>query len=356
MDKSPSQSKLKPAENKLARILYLGYYLKQLDRDKFQKFLDHAAEHTGKSKSGLLSDVLSSVFKYNISILEYFQFRFYELSDEERKAWAGTGWMYEYQLKMNPKDKREILDDKTLFYKKYGEFFVHTVADRNDLKEKPAIVSKILSNKSGKIVFKAADGKCGAQVEIRNTDEFTSEKLVEFMERNDYDLVEEFILQHPELNRLSPSAVNTIRIFTELDGNNDPVLLGCRLRISVDSPVDNLAAGNLAAPIDEATGKVTGPAVYSDITKPEAEVHPVTGVKITGFQVPDWDKIITMVKQAAKKHPQNRSIGWDVVLTEKGPGLIEGNHDWCKLLWQLPVKSGLKSTLQQHGVSSREEV
>ena len=52
-----------------------------------------------------------------------------------------------------------------------------------------------------------------------------------------------------------------------------------------------------------------------------------------------------MVKKAALEHPQNRSIGWDIVITENGPGFIEGNHDWCKLLWQLPAEQGLKSLL-----------
>jgi hypothetical protein len=51
---------------------------------------------------------------------------------------------------------------------------------------------------------------------------------------------------------------------------------------------------------------------------------------------------MAMVKEASLLHPQNKSIGWDVVLTPNGPGLIEGNHDWCKLVWQLPVNKGLK--------------
>lgn len=167
------------------------------------------------------------------------------------------------------------------------------------------------------------------------------------MKDNEFDLVEEFIVQHSHINRLSPSAVNTIRIITELNENNEPKLLGCRLRISVDSPVDNMGAGNIAAPIDDKTGIVFGSAVYSDITKPDVDIHPVTGVEIPGFKEPYWSEIIDMVKKAAKKHPQNRSIRWDVVVTERGPGLIEGNHDWCKLLWQLPVKSGLKSKLKR---------
>ena len=44
-----------------------------------------------------------------ISILEYFQFRFYEISSEEKRKWAGTGYMYEYQLLMNPKESRNLL-------------------------------------------------------------------------------------------------------------------------------------------------------------------------------------------------------------------------------------------------------
>lgn len=331
---------------KLKRAIYLGYYLKQLDREKFTLFLNYASELTGKPKIIILSDILKSVFKYNISILEYFQFCFFNLSRQERDAWAGTGHMYEYQLRMNPKNNREILQNKTLFYKYYADFIVHKVADVEDLKSKPAVADAILSNPSGKLVFKSADGNCGTEVEIRDCKDFDWQSLIAFMEDSVYEVVEEFIKQHRELNRLSPSAVNTIRIFTELNDQGNVEILGCRLRISVDSPVDNMAAGNLAAPIDEVTGKLSGPAVYSDITKLEQEYHPVTNVRIKGFQIPFWEETLEMVKKAAKLHPQNRSIGWDIVMTEKGPGLIEGNHDWCKLLWQLPVKEGLKSALK----------
>ena len=335
----------------MKRLLYLGYYLKNLDREKFNLFLNTTVRKTNKSKLTIISDILASVFTYNISILEYFQFRFFEKNKEERKKWAGTGYMFEFQLKMNPKSQRDILDDKTKFYKSYSKYFVHHVADIADLKSKPLLVQKLLENPSGKLVFKVADGKCGAQVEIRETQSFNANTLISFMEKEKYDLVEEFIIQHPKLQALSPSAVNTVRIFTQLNDKNEVVILGCRQRISVNSPVDNMAAGNLAAPIDEATGIVSGPGVYSDITKHEEISHPVTGVGIVGFQVPFWNEIIDMVKEAALAHPQNRSIGWDIVVTENGPGFIEGNHDWCKLLWQLPAQKGLKSALEPHAAS-----
>lgn len=330
------------------RLLYFGYYLKQLNWHLFHTFQIFVKQKTGKSVFLQWLSIFFSSLKYNISILEYFQFKFYEKSHEERLKWAGTGYMYEYQLKMNPKDQRHILDDKTLFYKNYQDFFVHAVADIADLEQKLELAERLLESPSGKLVFKVADGKCGRGVAVKSAKDFTKETMIAYMRQEDFDLVEEYIIQHESLMRLSPSAVNTVRIFTQLDKNNEVEILGCRQRIAVNSAVDNLAAGNLAAPIDEKTGIINGSAIYSDITKSDTAVHPVTGVAITGFQVPFWKETIEMVKTAAKLHPQNRSIGWDVVITDKGPGLIEGNHDWCKLLWQLPVKQGLKHMLEKH--------
>jgi hypothetical protein len=334
--------------NFIKRTLYLGYYIKQMDWKKFSLFLNYASKQTNRNKLSLILGAVSSVFVYNISILEYFQFRFFQKNKKERNKWAGTGFMYEYQLKMNPKSERDILDDKTKFYKTYKDYFVHLVADIQDLKQNSELIKKILSNPSGKIVFKVADGKCGIAVQIEKADKFSETTLIPFMESNQLDLIETFIIQHYKLQELSPSAVNTVRIFTQLDKNNDVVLLGCRLRISVNSSVDNMAAGNMAAVIDENTGIVIGKGVYSDITKADEETHPITDVPIVGFQVPFWNETVVMVKKAALEHPQNRSIGWDIVITESGSGFIEGNHDWCKLLWQLPAGKGLKHLLEPH--------
>jgi len=112
--------------------------------------------------------------------------------------------------------------------------------------------------------------------------------------------------------------------------------------------VDNLASGGIAVAVDENTGVVTSAGVYSDITKNPETNHPVSGQQLIGFQIPYWNETVEMVKQAALLHTQNRSIGWDVALTVNGPELIEGNHDWCKLVYQLPVQQGLKDVLEQY--------
>src|SRR6185369_13500679 len=107
------------------KILYFFYYLKELDREKFQLFLNKAKKETGKSKLSIIIDSIRCVFKYNISILEYFQFYFYRCTNEERANYAGTGYMYEYQLKMNPKANRSVLENKLEFLNAFGSFIHH---------------------------------------------------------------------------------------------------------------------------------------------------------------------------------------------------------------------------------------
>lgn len=329
------------------RFFYLAYYIKQLNWEQFRRFLTFAEEHTGKRHLRLWLELLRDSLVYNISVLEYFQFGFYKgLPAEEKRRWAGTGYMYRYQRLMNPPRKRRMLDDKRLFYKHYRQFFKHRVYTLKDIEGDLLYAYKALQQP--KVVLKTTNGKCGRGTVFFESSHFTPVSLRDYMRREGYTLAETFAAQHPDLQRLSPSGVNTVRIFTQLNAEGGVDILGCRQRISVNSSVDNMAAGNLAAPIDEATGLINAPAVYSDITKAPVSVHPITGVPIVGFQVPFWEDCLELAIDAALAHPQNRSVGWDIVVTPDGPGLIEGNHDWCKLVWQLPVHKGLKQVLETY--------
>jgi hypothetical protein len=328
----------------LKRFLYLGYYFKQMNWPLLGKFMRYTTATDGVSAFSQWRQMLACSLRYNISPLEFFQFRFLNQSPESRATWAGTGTMYEFQRLANPAEARKVLSDKRLFYSAYQRFFRHQQFTNADLERDPELVAGLLRDQP-LIVCKAASGNCGRQVAFFETAGQRPEQLWNFLREGKYDLVETFARQHAALSQLSPTAVNTVRIFTRLNERNEVVILGCRLRISVNCRVDNLAAGNLAAPIDEQTGILSGPGVYSDITKPDESVHPITGVPIVGFQIPFWPETLALARDAALLRPENRSIGWDIVITPDGPGLIEGNHDWCKLVWQMPVKQGLKHLL-----------
>jgi len=330
----------------MKRLLYLGYYFKELNKTKMQAFLKHASKETGKSKASLWADAIKSSLKYNISILDYFYFKFYSLDERQREAWAGTGFMYEYQLKMNPKEHRDVLENKIKFIKKFKDFIIRKAAPIDELKANPAKLQELMENPSGRLVAKGSMGQVGAEVKIIKVKDYSAESLLKFMDDNQLDLLEEYVLQHPDIMALSPSGLNTVRIFTQIE-NGKLHYLGARLRVTINSEVDNMAAGNPAATINIETGEVDGPGVFSDITRKPVTVHPVTGVPITGFKVPFWQEIKQMMEKAVFVAPENRSVGWDVAITDKGPELIEGNHNWCKLLWQLPAEKGMKAELKK---------
>ncbi|HOZ76800.1 MAG TPA: sugar-transfer associated ATP-grasp domain-containing protein [Ferruginibacter sp.] len=332
----------------IKKFLYLGYYIREMDKKKFRLFLSKAKEESGKSSFNIISDMIGCLFRYNISLLEYFQFRFYKLNSEERNLYAGTGYMYEYQLKMNPKAARPVLENKINFLSVNKEFVRHSHASLTELEANETLAQSLIDNPSGKLVFKHSFGQCGNGVEVVETNGLTSAAIIDRLKKTGNDYVEEFVVQHPVLMQLSPSGLNTVRIVTQINANDEVDIIAARLRITINSAVDNLAAGNMAAPIDIATGNINGPGVFSDITKEDLQEHPVTHTKLIGFSIPFWNETLEMIKKAAWKNRANRSVGWDVAITNQGPELIEGNHNWCKLLWQLPVHKGLKNDLEKY--------
>ena len=286
-------------KNVYKRSLYLFYYLYRMDWDQFRKFFNYVRDLQERSSLSLWLDVISSVYKYNIGLIDYFYFSFYEKDHAERCKWVGTGFKYEYDLVMNPVNERHILQNKIHFFDAFAPFVKHAMCTIEDLEENNEAAAKVLENTSGKIAIKDALGQCGWDVEIRKTSELSRTELIAHMRKKGFDLVEEFIVQHPELSRLSDTGLNTIRIITQLNQRDEVDFIGPTLRITVNSPVDNMAEGNVAAPIDIETGVVKGPGVYQDITKAPEDVHPITGVPIVGFQVPYWSEAKELCRNAA---------------------------------------------------------
>jgi len=330
------------------RSKYLAYYFKKMDWPKYKKYYRYVRNQTGRGYISLFCDNIRCVYKYNIGAIDYFLFRFFEKDPAERARWIGTGYKYEYDLVMNPRSTRDILENKIKFYEIYADFVLHAVCTIEDIEKRTEKSRVVLENPTGRIVVKDSLGQCGWDVEIINSADYDHASLFKYMKSKGFDLAEEFIVQHPDINRLSESGVNTVRIISQVNKDNEVEILGARMRISVNTWVDNLASGNIAAPVDLETGQLNGPGIFSDITKDRVSAHPVSGIELEGYQIPLWEESLELVKRAALHRPENRAIGWDVVLTEKGPELLEGNHNWCKILWQVPIDTGLKHVLVKH--------
>ena len=69
--------------------------------------------------------------------------------------------MYEYHLLMNPRKSRNLLSNKALFLKKYGNFVRHSYISLEDLKTKPELAKDLIDGRNDKVVLKSIYGQCG---------------------------------------------------------------------------------------------------------------------------------------------------------------------------------------------------
>lgn len=329
------------------RLIYLPYYLLNTPAHKFASRFAFVKKNKNISAFRILSDMFFCSLRYNTSFLDYFDLRFYQLNASERSRYIGTGAMYEYQLKMNPRKHRKVLCDKIEFLTKFNDLSGRQWTTLDMIKQNPQSADRFLENSAGRIVLKNSKGQAGKEVKIFFTKEFNYASLVHRMEEQNFDLLETYVVQNERLMHLSSSGVNTLRIITQYQ-NGQVIILAARLRISVNSAIDNLSTGNIASHIDLETGCIAAPAIYSDLTKSPVTMHPITGVSLIGFEIPFWKECLELVTKAALRIPENRSIGWDVAVTNSGPVLIEGNHNWHHFLLQMPEQKGYKNVIERY--------
>jgi hypothetical protein len=136
------------------------------------------------------------------------------------------------------------------------------------------------------------------------------------------------VRQHPVMNRLNPSSVNTIRMVT-IRGEEGPYLWKtfCRVGTAVSKFVDNVDSGGIAVGVDE-QGKLMKFGFYKPGIGTKVTVHPDTGVTFESFEIPLFKEASDLVLSLHRKMYMFHSIGWDVVITETGVTILEANDNW----------------------------
>ena len=155
-------------------------------------------------------------------------------------------------------------------------------------------------------------------------------ELGAFLQNIDEDvLISEFIEQGDYAAAVFPDATNTIRVLTLWDFDaQTPFIAGAAHRFGTrrTAPVDNWARGGLSAHIDLETGVLGHAArMTSDHRLIWDASHPDTRARIEGIEVPGWDDLKRGVLRLARNTPFLPLIGWDIVATNDGFRVIEGN-------------------------------
>lgn len=137
-------------------------------------------------------------------------------------------------------------------------------------------------------------------------------------------IVQERMEQHPDLAKLNPTSLNTIRVMSYRRGD-EIVILYAVIRIGRKGQIiDNESAGGIKADIDLQSGRIKGCAMGSlkEARMPMTDV----GTPTDGYQIPCLDKVLEVVKQMHLRIPYFNLIGWDMSVDKDGkPTLIEWN-------------------------------
>lgn len=142
------------------------------------------------------------------------------------------------------------------------------------------------------------------------------------------NILQERICQHPELDKINPASVNTVRIVTVRAGN-DIRPISAMLRVGAGtSACDNLASGGIAIGITAETGELFSWGVYKPGFGKRTDRHPATGFVFKGTVLPFFKDIVSQVCLLHQYFYGIHSVGWDVAITADGPTFLEGNNSW----------------------------
>lgn len=190
----------------------------------------------------------------------------------------------------------------------------------------------------GTRVFKVIDGECADGVML--VEVCQDHVLVDGQRCSKADfirehgnkrmIVQDVVQQHEALQVFGTKCVNTIRAVTIQGKSGEISVFAAFLRLGAtkDSFVDNRAKGGLGVGIDLDTGKLQQYGFPHDHFGVRTDVHPLSGVRFEGYQLPFWKETVELICNAHRQFYDIQSIGWDVVLTPHGPILLEGNDDW----------------------------
>ncbi|WP_457594124.1 sugar-transfer associated ATP-grasp domain-containing protein [Hydrogenimonas sp.] len=141
-------------------------------------------------------------------------------------------------------------------------------------------------------------------------------------------IFQEAIIQHETISKLYPLSINSIRIDTFVNQNGKAEILSALLRMGGNGNfVDNVTAGGLFVGIDLKSGKLDKYAsVFLKNGAKSYLKHPDTNTIFENYEIPFFEEAKELALKAAESLPALRLIGWDIIITQNGALLLEGNH------------------------------
>ena len=286
---------------------------------------------------------------------EFYLYRMYDMTDAEQDTVLVASIQHKLHTKYGVNGEFvKLIRDK----EKTNDFFAEYVRRPWCVNTKVSFQKfcQVFAN-TKRIIYKPLGGNRGFGVEAFDLNSDNMQEIYDRLATYPVGVVDQYVVQHPEMLGLCPSSVNTIRVVT-FSSNTQPVTADGKymdiaytaLRIGGGgSIVDNFHSGGMVSIIDLESGKL-----ITDAADMECNVfthHPATGVEIKGFQIPYYKEALAMVTEAVTKNKLEGYLGWDIAIAEDGPLLIEVNNRPGVVLLSTPYaaqKIGMKHVLAKY--------
>ena len=239
--------------------------------------------------------------------------------------WSDAAYMYAMQDKAYLEKYFNFIKQPKVYVRKMGGLLYDDQFNRISRGKAIDICCEILKGHK-ELIFKPSGQKGGLGIEVLDSSkQMRVEELLDHMPSP--MVVQELICQHPDLARLNPGSVNSLRLTTMLfKGNFYP--LAAFVKVGKEgNRVDNFFAGGVVVAVDIQTGKFFSWALTKKNNKRKTLRN---GIHLDDENAPlvfpEYEKVLHMIEKCHYEVPMIKVISWDITVDQVGdPVLIEPN-------------------------------
>ena len=231
--------------------------------------------------------------------------------------WRQNTFQYSVNKYQGNSENRILLDDKAQFNTLFGDLIGREWITSDETEKE---ITEFVQEK-GNVIVKPLGGSSGRGIFALDYYTFVNHGGVKIFSEGQF-IVEEIIHQKGLLCEVNSSSVNTMRVNTLID-HGEPEVLCAFLRTGRKGSItDNLHSGGILWQINIQTGEIMFGVQADGLI---VDTHPDSGIHLSGKKVKGFHEALRICLEAQKRIPEVPQVGWDVVISEDGIYLIEGN-------------------------------
>lgn len=286
-------------------------------------------KHTGWEREYTEEQIAKARKRCGCSYKEYLMYRFFEMDEHEQDKVFLLCDSKKLRAKYDvDKELISMLRDKEKTNIAFSEMIKRRwCVNRNITYEEFAALFKGCD----RLFYKPVFGSKGIGAEVHEINRKNRKTVYNKLMSLPKGVVEEFVIQHPDMAKLAAASVNTLRVVTlsstqfpvTADGKHADVAYASIRIGNGEAVVDNFHSGGMTAAVDIDTGIIVTNAV--DMGARIFENHPFSGEKIKGTAIPFFRETIDTIMRICEEKELTGYLGWDIAITKNGPELIELN-------------------------------